>query len=203
MTTTTDRGTKMLGYMNHTLYREATILHAVLDAIGGELDLIAAATDELRDQFFVQTATWGLDRWEEFVGLPIAPSGLADADRRERIIARLRGVGTVNIALVKNVAESYTYGDVDVDDVSTDPALPDYTIDVEFVSEAGIPANLEDLQTVLRELVPSHLDITYTFNYYTVAELSADGFTLGQWSGTEPGGPAGAPLTLAEFSEYR
>ena len=41
-----------------------------MDAKGRELDALYQALNSAADQFFVRTATWGLERWEMELGIP-------------------------------------------------------------------------------------------------------------------------------------
>lgn len=140
-------------------------MRSILQAEGAEFDKLREALDETLNQFFVNTATWGLDQWEEELGLPITPDQL-DAERRDKIISRLRGYGTATIYIVKNVAESYDKGAIDIVE---DHAA--YTITVHFVDTTGVPPNLDDLKAAVRAVVPAHLDILYEFNYFLWQEL--------------------------------
>lgn len=174
----TDAGVRMLSSLPG-YYVQALVLHEVLDAIGSELDKLREAQDALIAGSFVRTADdWALERWEAELGLPVDPPETLQ-ERQDRVISKLRGDGTATRLRVKEVAESYAFGDVDVDDLNTAPALPDYTIRVTFVSEHGIPTNLGDLQIGVREIVPAHLEIEYVFTYITWAEVDAQGWTWG------------------------
>lgn len=57
--------------------------------------------------------------------------------------------------------------------------LPDYTIGIKFVSSLGIPANLYDLETVIRETLPAHLAVRYEFTYVTYGKLEGYSVTFG------------------------
>src|SRR5690554_1842230 len=105
---TSTRGKEMLSYLP-PYYETSRVMRSILQAEGAEFDKLREALDETLNQFFVNTATWGLDQWEEELGLPITPDQL-DAERRDKIISRLRGYGTATIYIVKNVAESYDKG---------------------------------------------------------------------------------------------
>jgi hypothetical protein len=159
---TSPRGLEMKSYMPR-LYAESRVMDELLEALGAEFDLLRAATEDLIGQFFATTATWALSTWERYVGLPDNEGLMTDVERRERIVARLVGYGVANKALIKEVADSYVYGDVEVYDQND--AEPAYTIRIEFVDELGIPAQIVDLQNVLRAIVPAHLAINYTYNF--------------------------------------
>jgi len=149
----------MLSYLPR-YYETSRVMRAILQAEGSEFDKLRQALDETLNQFFVRTATWGLDRWEEELGLPITPDQ-PEAERRDKIISRLRGNGTATISVVKQVAEAYDKGTIDIVD---DHAA--YTITVHFVDTTGVPPNLDDLKKAVRAVVPAHLEILYEFNYF-------------------------------------
>lgn len=161
----------MRGYIPEYL-RGSRIITAVLAVAGTEMDRLTAAQQEALEQLFVPTATgWGLSRWEETLGLPIH-AGKPDEQRRSRIISKLRGVGTVTAALIKNVAESYTYGTAEVDEHPES-----YGFTVTFADRHGIPPNYEDLQAALAEIKPAHLRVDYLIRYLLWNELDAEALT--------------------------
>lgn len=170
---TSTRGKEMLSYLP-PYYETSRVMRSILQAEGAEFDKLREALDETLNQFFVNTATWGLDQWEEELGLPITPDQL-DAERRDKIISRLRGHGTATIYIVKNVAESYDKGAIDIVE---DHAA--YTITVHFVDTTGVPPNLDDLKAAVRAVVPAHLDILYEFNYFLWQELDSKNWTWDQ-----------------------
>ena len=137
-----------------------------------EADEIAAANAAIYDvlaQFYVDTATWGLADWERVLGLRSTPD-MSDQDRRANIKAHLRGIGTVTVELLKNVAESYVGGEVDV---AEDYA--GYTVIITFVGERGIPERLDDIKAALRDVVPAHLALDFRFTYISWNETDALG----------------------------
>jgi hypothetical protein len=69
--------------------------------------------EDLRDQCFVDTATWGLDLWEGFLGIEVDHNKSYES-RRENIKAKLRGIGTLTKELIESVANSYSNGAVEV-----------------------------------------------------------------------------------------
>ncbi len=156
----------MLTYLPR-YYETSRVIRAILQAEGAEFDKLRQALNEILDQFFVRTATWGLDRWEEEVGLPVTPDQ-PEAERRDKIISRLRGYGTATIRIVKQVAESYDKGTVDVIE-----DFAGYTVTIRFVDTTGVPPNLEDLKAAVRAVVPAHLDLKYEFNYFIWDEWDA------------------------------
>lgn len=130
-----------------------------------ELTEIYTAIENTVNQFFAPTATEeGLRSWEDLLDIP-RNLALDFEQRREVITAKLRGSGTTTVQLVKEVAESFAYGEVEVTEKNSK-----YTITIKFVGQKGIPSNLEGLKKALREIVPAHLDLEYEFTYTTWGE---------------------------------
>lgn len=137
------------------------------NALGVELDAVQSARDDCMLQLDVNTATWGLDLWEEAYGIK------KDAEksyefRRSRIISKMRGTGTVTALMIENVAESFSNGEVAVDEHPEQ-----YRFDVRFVGKRGIPPNLDDLKEAIEEIKPAHLAVSYIILYRTHGELKA------------------------------
>jgi hypothetical protein len=161
----------MLAYVPKFI-QAARSYKAVMDAEGPEFDLVRTNIADILSQFYVETATeWGLDLWEQMLGLK-SYAGKPLDQRRSRIISKLRGMGTVTVSLIKNVAESYTYGTVEV---TERPEL--YSFTVTFSDKHGIPPNYTDLQAAIEEIKPAHLAVNYVLRYLIWDELDAAALT--------------------------
>ncbi|MFH5185714.1 putative phage tail protein [Paenibacillus sp. TAB 01] len=57
---------------------------------GTELDALKTQVSAAFDQYFVATATWGLERWEAEFGI-VPAAGQPDDQRRSVIRSRIRG----------------------------------------------------------------------------------------------------------------
>jgi len=139
-----------------------------------ELEALDASLRDVLKQFYLGTATWGLSHWERLVGVPTELGKPLD-QRRAYVKSKLRGSGTVTVDLIRNVAESYVNGDVSVGE-----DFAGYTIQVTFISQRGIPSNLDDIQQALRDIIPAHLSVTFQFSYLVWDELDAHHFTWDQ-----------------------
>lgn len=84
-------------------YRSSRVMEAILSAQGQEIDKLFDALDQVLDQFFVATATWGLSYWEELLDLPINDT-LPVAERRQRVMAKRRGVSQPLLIILRAVA---------------------------------------------------------------------------------------------------
>ncbi|MBO8169360.1 MAG: YmfQ family protein [Thermoanaerobacteraceae bacterium] len=147
-------------------YQESRVMKAIAEAQGSEVSSLYATLDEILKQFYVETATdWGLDLWEEMLGLK-SYAGKPVEQRSSRIISKLRGIGTVTISLIKNVAESYVNGTVEVNEDNTN-----YSFTVKFVDNLGVPPNLEDLMEAIEEIKPAHLEVKYEYKYLLISDI--------------------------------
>ncbi len=123
------------------------------------------ALQKVVDESFVNTAKKTLDRMEEILGLPYQTETEVQY-RRERIRAKLLGQGTTTVALVKQVAEQFANGTVDVTEENEQ-----YNVIITFTGTIGIPPALASLKTALREIIPAHLAINYVIIYNTYGDL--------------------------------
>lgn len=169
-------------------YRKLNEMQQIQSTLQVELGLADTTIKDTLNQMSLNTATWGLELWEEQLGLETNAS-LNYTMRREIIRAKMRGSGTTTKQLVQDVASSYSYGSVSVAE-----ANEIYTIKITFVGEKGIPKNLNALKKALREIIPAHLVIEYIFTYMTWDEFDRYNKTWNQWDALN--------LTWNEFEKY-
>lgn len=148
-------------------------MRELLDSEGEEVDLLAGQVESLLQQSYPESATWTLPRYEKDLNI-VVDAGKPTDQRRSVIISKMRGYGKVSASMMKNVAQAFDGGTVEVD---VDPAT--YTITVTFVDTLGIPPNLGDLKAALNEIKPAHLRLAYVFRYFTYQELMH--ITYSQW----------------------
>ena len=124
-------------------------------------DKMQSDRDDLFDQLHLRSATWGLELWERALGLETDISRPRPF-RRSRIESKLRGLGTTTKALIKQVAESFSNGEVEVVEYNDE-----YRFDVVFTGTVGIPPNMDDLTAAIEEIKPAHLAFAYVIVYRT------------------------------------
>lgn len=146
-------------------YDELLESSELLSAEDAEFERLNASIDDLLLQFNVSTATWGLREWERICGVATDVSKPL-GERRSVIIAKLRGAGVVTVPHIENVSESFLGGDIEVIE-----RYSEYTIAIKFVSDYGVPSNIDDLTKILREIIPAHLAIEYAFKFVTYDAL--------------------------------
>ncbi|ARE87124.1 YmfQ family protein [Clostridium formicaceticum] len=155
-------------------YKTSQVMNSLTGVEAIQMQEFNSKLDDVLNQFFVDTATFALERWEKELGIPVNNSKPA-AFRRSVIKSKLRGSGTVTVNLIKNVSESYSNGEVDVIENN-----PNYSFTVKFVGTLGIPPNLEDLKNAIEEIKPAHLVALFQFIYNTHNTLAQ--FTHNQLS---------------------
>lgn len=136
-------------------------IYAMESALGAQVDRAGAALEDAKAQLVLGTATWGLDLWEAALGLKTQAGKDADF-RRSRIRSKLRGQGTTTAAMLKNVAESFSNGAVEIIEHPAESRF-----EVKFVGTIGIPPNMDDLTAAIEDIKPAHLAYTYIIIYRT------------------------------------
>ncbi|MEK5477961.1 putative phage tail protein [Paenibacillus sp. FSL R5-0407] len=133
-----------------------------------EAEEIIQLQDRIQDvlrQFFVDTAVWGLSYWENVCGIPVDENKPKE-QRRSVIKSKLRGAGTVTLAVIKNVVDSFENGEIQLQE-----NFAKYEVVITFIGKRGVPPNLNDVRTALREIVPAHLSIRFEYTYLRWEEL--------------------------------
>lgn len=157
-------------------YGPSKVMRGIQATKAAEYDRIAARQADLKLQLHPSTATWGLKYYEEALGIITNEADSYDV-RRSRVIAKRRSPGNFSAQLLKNVAEAFSNGEVDVDINFTTGQIT-----VTFVGARGIPPNLDDLKEQIENIVHAHLGVDYAFTYLTWDETDAKGLT---WDETD------------------
>lgn len=123
--------------------------------------LINNLIEDLFNQCFLNTATWGLKYFESLLDIETNKTKPFN-ERREIIKAALLGHGTVTIKLIKEVSESYTDSEIEIEE-----NIRPFVFKIRFTGVKGIPKNLEDLKERINIIKPAHLIVEYDFTYNT------------------------------------
>jgi hypothetical protein len=172
-------------------YGDSRIVDSLLSAESNEvIDLNASINDAL-DQFFIDTATWGLTNWERTFGLKQYTyqnltwnqvDGLqltfADAEtdswtdlqlvanelsfEQRRSNIKSRMRG-IGTTTADQIKEIVkSYTNGDVDVIEDSV---NYTVTIKFVNVVGVPPNLDDAKVAIQEVIPAHLNVVFTNEY--------------------------------------
>ena len=132
---------------------------AIYDAQGAELGSLLYCIEDVRKQFKIDTATWGLIYWEERYSIEINLS-MSYEQRREIIKAKKRGQGTTTKAMIKNTAEAFSGGEVNIIEHNDD-----YYFTIQFIGVKGIPRNMQSFINMLEDIKPTHLGYVFKYTY--------------------------------------
>lgn len=125
---------------------------AIQKAFQPEVDVWWAARDDVLLQLNPKTATWGLRYWEQAFDLPV------DADRtlsqrRSRIIARIRGLGTTTVQRLKTVVETFCPGC----EVAIVEHYSEYVVEIRLTMTDEAIGDMDGLCAELGLIMPAHL----------------------------------------------
>ncbi len=153
---------ELMKYLPLYYNRKLGLMSNVQDSISEEVGRVNYFNEDLIEQTFVKSATWGLDIWEKDLGIETDISKTYEA-RREAITAKLRGSGTVTAQMLKNTALSFTNAEIEVIENHDD-----YSFVIKFVGIKGIPPNMPDFIEMVENIKPAHLDysIEYIFSWW-------------------------------------
>jgi len=120
------------------------ITSKVFYAQGRQISTINYYIQDLINQCFISTATWSLDIWESEYGIQ-TDSTLSYENRRQTILAKKRGFGTVNEAKIKSIAEAYNC------DCEVIPHWDEYYFIIKFIG-LGVPSNLDIFKQIIEHI---------------------------------------------------
>ena len=141
------------------------ITRPIQNSFTAEVNSINDEVENTLNQFFVDSATFGLDKWESMLG--ISKNSFDIQTRRENIKAKMRSRGTTTVSVIKNICEAYSNGIVEVIINHSD-----YSFVIDFIDTIGIPKAFDELDKTINEIKPCHLAHSYKFNYNNHRDLS-------------------------------
>ncbi|KNF07178.1 hypothetical protein CLPU_22c00300 [Gottschalkia purinilytica] len=145
----------------HKDYLNSKYMTQLQNGIAKEFGMIAYYIEDIYKQFFIDTATWGLSVYEKELGLQ-SNSSLSYEERREIIKAKLRGAGTATKQMIKDTAEAFSGGQVEIIEHSNK-----YYIEIHFIGTIGIPKNMKSFENMINEIIPAHLGYNFKFRFIT------------------------------------
>lgn len=133
-------------------YRKNAQTAALLDSLGLSAQQLAELVENVKAQFFVDTATWSLPIWEYQAGITPA-AGATAAARRNAIKASLLSIGTTTESVVCTMATMMTgYA-------SRIRSNGDYSFTLELLGETDdlIEMDMSGLTAAVKPICPAHL----------------------------------------------
>ena len=133
-------------------YRKNAQTAALLDTLGLSAQEMAELVEDVKKQFFIETATWSLPLWEQQVGI-ISAADATEQARRSAIKARLLAGGNTNADTIRNMATAMTGYAARV------ILGNDYSFTLEFLGETDdlVEMDLSSLTDSVNLISPAHL----------------------------------------------
>lgn len=157
-------GTKMIGWYPPMVVAVDT-LSAVNDVVGHELDHARARGAMLNNNAFLFWMDESrLAEWEKALGLTVSEDSTLD-ERRNVIIAKIRGQNKFSVSVIKSIVKTFTGGDAEVtvvDGVVTVKVLP---------PDDGQLYNLAALTWELKNKIPAHMLLNIERYYSTWGDV--------------------------------
>lgn len=139
---------------------------AIIEAEYPEFDLLADTKDEvINDAYLLTMGEERIESWEKILGIiPIVGSSVDD--RRDTIIARIRGQGKLNTALINAIVNAFTGG-----------TAKSYVKNSTLYVIITPPRNNKQYQfaNVRQEIAkktPAHLGLNVSRNYFTWGDIN-------------------------------
>lgn len=89
-------------------YQDSPQVSELERVLGEQAGALRVSESDTLAQLWVDTATWGLDLWEQWVGLPVDRTR-PYSYRRSRIKAKLRGQGATTAEMLRSVVASFGF----------------------------------------------------------------------------------------------
>lgn len=154
---------RMNGYYPQVI-QAITEFKSIIDSEYPEFDDLAVARDRVVEDAYLPTMSEKrVEQWENILAIkPLEDSTVQD--RRETIIARIRGQGKLNSALINSIVNAFTGG-------TANSWVEDSVLYVEITPPPGNKQyKFANVEQELSLKVPAHLGFNVSRNYYTWIE---------------------------------
>ncbi len=133
-------------------YRKHPQTAALLDSLALSARQLAALVEDVKAQFFIDTATWSLPLWEEQAGIT-PPADATQASRRNAIRDRLLAGGNTNAEMICRIATAMTGYETYI------TLNGDYSFTLGFLGEADdiVEIDMSRLMASVELIKPAHL----------------------------------------------
>ena len=163
---------RMINYYPQVI-QAITEFKAIVDCESPEIQNLADGVQRVIDDSYLTTmSVERIEQWENMLSIqPLENSSVED--RRDTVIARIRGQGKLNSELINTIVNTFTGG-------TANSWVKDSVLYVEITPP---PTNkqyrFENVEQELRKKVPAHLGFKVERNYYTWEEIENSYATWG------------------------
>jgi uncharacterized protein YmfQ (DUF2313 family) len=138
--------------------------HAITDVTSFEHEKVRQELQDIFEQFFVSTATWGLEMWERVFELTPTSDEIYEY-RRNQILLKMRGAGMSTVAAMTKIVNTYGSGYIVEDNAK-------YNFSIYCSAEA---AALVKMKQQIEIYKPAHLGYTVYLGYSWNGNITFDG----------------------------
>ena len=156
----TERGERMLNYYPEVI-KKIQEFKAITHTEGYEFDELKLHSDEALNNAYLLTMDENrIAEWEKILGIRPIENSTAE-DRRETIIARIRGQGKLNTELINSIVKTFTGGVAEswIKDSILYVAILPPRDNKEF--------QFPNVEQELRHKIPAHLGLNVARSYYS------------------------------------
>lgn len=156
---------RMLGYYPQAI-QDIKEFKAIVDTEAPEFEEFASNRDlVMADAYLLTMAEDRIEQWEQYLGIhPI--EGSTVENRRDSIIARLRGNGKLNTQAINSIVNAFTGG-------SAISYLKDSVL---YIAITPPPTNKQyqfaSVEAELANRIPAHLGLRVSRNYFSWDEVN-------------------------------
>ena len=138
---------------------------AIIDSEYPEFDMLAEGRDQITaDAYLVTMGEERISQWEQLLSIrPIAGSTIDD--RRDTVVARIRGQGKLNTQTINAIVKAFTGG-------TAISYVENSTLYVKITPPPGNKQyQFENVTQELNHKIPAHLGLNVSRNYSTWGEI--------------------------------
>lgn len=139
----------ILAYLPKFL-QKSPLFKGTNDADNREHETIRLDLQDLLNQFFIKSATWGLERWEDLVGIKTDTTKSLES-RRDAVIAKLQNPESVTETFLTNLTNRYISDKAGY--IISYPS--EYRIEVLY--HGGQVLDYEKLRQSINTYIPAHI----------------------------------------------
>ncbi|MCM3239041.1 YmfQ family protein [Heyndrickxia oleronia] len=147
---------RMNSYVSHKHYGKSPQMQGIFKVESSEFEELENAMQEVLDQFFIDTATWGLIRWEEPAGLKPKANTPLDI-RRANIKAKYVIPETVTDLDLQELVNMF----VPSKQAKVVEIPNEYAFEIQFPVNESVYKHLPSISEAVEETKPAHLEALY------------------------------------------
>lgn len=141
---------------------------AIIDAESSEIERVKTTNDEVLTNAYLTTmGEKRITQWENMLGI-IPIEGSSVDDRRDTVVARIRGQGKLNTQLINTIVNTFTGG-------SAISYIKDSVLYVEITPPPNNKTyQFHNVERELKNKIPAHLGLLVSRNYYDWKDVSSE-----------------------------